>query len=330
MAQAIDLSALVSQLGAYCREFKNDIFQDMYLGIDNIEDRMMVDKTLTKERPLMSIQTADIVKPANSATFSPTNNAVKVTPRLLTPRGWKVDLQIDYQELWKTYLYNYDKSGKVPGQNNMIVEFHQYFLAYVGMRVKENLRRALFKGTYNGAGTAVLDIVDGVSKIVADETTAGNLVPVANTNGVGNMANNIAAVHASLGIGFQDQDVVVLLGSTYYRDYIKEVGTGSTKTIVIDGTAGKQQVIADAIQTVDGFPRAIIKHEPYLPANGILITPKNNMIVGFDPQAPDQNIDIQKDNRLINVLIDGSIGFNFHQTKFQNANEKPIAINDKW
>lgn len=331
MAQSIDFANITSDLGAYCREFKDNIFNDMYLGLTNIEDRMLVDANLTKERPLLAIQVGDIVKPSNSSTFSGTTDAIKVGDRLLTPRGWKVDLILDYQKLWNTWLFHYgtEKPG-IPNEQNMIVPFHAYCMAYVAKRTQANLRKALFQGTYNASGTTPLDVLNGVNTIVAAEIVAGNLVPVANTNGVGNMANNIAAVHASLGLGFQEAPTVCLLGSTYYRDYIKEVGTGSTKTIILDGTKGKQTVIADAIQSVDGFPNCEIKHEPQIPANAIIITTKDNMCVGFDTQSKDGAIRIQEFERTIKVMVDGAIGFNFHQTKWLNSNEKPVAINDKW
>lgn len=331
MAQSIDFSTIASDLGAYCRDFKGDIFNDIYLSLDKIDDRMMVDANLTAERPLLAIQVADIVKPANSSSFSGTTDAIKVGDRLLTPRGWKVDLILDYQKLWNTWLFHYgtQKPG-VPTEQNLIVPFHQYCMAYVAKRTQANLRKALFQGVYNGAGTTPVDVLNGVKAIVDAEIIAGNLVAVANTNGVGNMANNIAAVHASLGLGFQDAPTVMLLGSTYYRDYIKEVGTGTTKTILLDGTKGKQTVIADAIRTVDGFENCEIKHEPLLPANAILCTTKDNMCVGFDSASRNGQIRIQEFERTLKVMIDGAIGFNFHQTKWLNSNEKPVAINDKW
>jgi hypothetical protein len=332
MAQALDIQEIVDNLGEYCREFKDNIFQDMYMGLgDNLSKFMTIDPNCTKEQVLLALQVGDLVKPANSDTFSPSNNSVIVGNRFLSPKGWKVDMQLDYQKLWNTWLFHYGTPKKgVPTEQNQVLPFHTYVMAWVMKRVEENIRRALFQGEYDALGTTPLDIVDGVIKIVLDEITAGNLVPVANTNGVGNIRANINKCHEAFGIAYQNQPAVVIMGSRYYRDLITEIGASSTKTLVLDGSGKKNVIIADAVQTVDGYPLTEIIHEPMIPGEAIMVTTKNNLIVGFDAATPSNAIRIQEQHRKLDVMIDGAIAFNFHQTKWLNTNEMPVVVNDKW
>jgi hypothetical protein len=108
-----------------------------------------------------------------------TGNGAKFTDRTLTALQSKWDYEFDPEDFRNTYLAKADGAPFAEAANDQVAKEYLDHL----------LRTTLYFGVKNAAGTGPADICDGFGKVIADEITAINLVPVitgaiTNTNAV--------------------------------------------------------------------------------------------------------------------------------------------------
>jgi hypothetical protein len=317
MALSTNLSALTTNLGAYYRDNKDMLVTSLLLGLfdpnnpNNINDRISLMDGVTDEVPMPKLAVADIVKPANSASFSATSNALVWTNRTLKVRRFKADLQIIPEEYEKTFLA-YKKTPGSLNEKKMI--FEEYIVTEVIKRANENVRKALFQGTYNSGGTAVNDIVSGVKTLLDAEVTATTLTPttlVAPTTS--NVITQIEDVFDDLGEPYKmAQDLVCILPTAWYTTLVRANRS----------TLGRNSVYGSDQLTLDGYSNCKIVHEPYLTGNRVIITPKSNIVVGVDTTDEYNNIRFQEFERTIKMMVDGKIGIDFKDITDSN---RPLA-----
>lgn len=317
MALSTSLSSLTTDLGAYYRENRNVLISALLIGLfdpnnkNSINTHMTIMDGVTDEVPMPKLAVSDIVKPANSSTFSATSNALVWTQRTLKVRRFKADLQILPEEYEKTYL-GYLKTPGSLNETKMLLE--EFIVAEIIKRVNANVRQALFQGTYNASGTAVNDIVSGVKTALDAEVTATTLTPttlVAPT--ASNVITQIEDVFDDLGEAYKmAEDLVVILPTAWYNAFIR----------ANRDTLGRNSVFSSGDLSLDGYSNAKIVHEPYLTGNRVIITPKSNLVVGVDTTDEYNSIRFQEFERSIKMLVDGKIGF---QVKDLTDSNRPLA-----
>jgi len=161
---------------SYVEEFSPEILSKMFLefetaNIATLHENLKGKKTLTE------MHVSDLIQVWGKS-FSPTQDALKFTPRTLETYEVKVDLSIYPQEFHGSYLGELRRAGadpyelpfpgfiidKISGKMSQEKEFN----AWNGKRINSVTPGALLK-----------DVVTGYQNICQDEVTAGNLSPVA-------------------------------------------------------------------------------------------------------------------------------------------------------
>jgi hypothetical protein len=315
---ALNITDLNTALGSYYRKNKDGIISEMLLGM-NVDQNFEVWDDVKDEVPLPSLEISDLVKPANDTTFSPTANALKFGARILKVRKWKVDLLIVPGDLEKTWLGRYKKKGSDP----MDLPFEQYIFDYIIQKVHNNVRMsALYNGIYNAGGTAPVDIMNGLKKLIADEITATTITPI--TTGVVTEANVIAsllAVYDGIGDAYKNVPTQMIVSNQLFDWYTRKYNPISNTSLVVDDI----NKLSNA--HLNQFPLAgtncVLKREPGMGASQrIICTPKTNMVYGTDSFGEENNIKVQEFERTIKIMIDAKSGVNFKQI---NANALAVS-----
>lgn len=318
---ALNITDLNTALGAYYRKNKDVLISEMLLGL-NLEDRFEVMDDVKDEVPLPSLEIADIVKPANDTTFQPTSNALTFDARILKVRRWKVDLQLIPFALEKSWLGAYKKKGS----DAYDMPFEQYIFDYIIKKIHNNVRMsALYGGTYNGAGTTPVDIMDGLKKIIADEITATNITPV--VTGIiteANVVTNLLATYDALGDAYKNIPVIGVVSNQLFDWYARKLNPVSNTALL----AADSQIIAAAGYN-NAMPlygtNAVLVREPGMGSSQrIIMTPKENMVYGTDSLGEENNIKIQEFERTLKLMIDAKSG-----VQFKEIHARALAVNDQ-
>lgn len=310
---AFDITELTTALGAYIRKDKGGLISKMLLGMD-IDDRMEVWDDCKDQVPMPSLGITDLVKPANNTTFAPTSNALAIGARILQVRAWKVDLQLVPADLVKSWLGAYKKKGS----NAFDIPFEQYIMNHIIAKIHENIRmKALFAGTYNSAGTTPGAIMDGLKKLIADEITATTITPV--TTGAvtsSNIITSLEAVYDAIGEAYKNTETQALVSPTLFDWYTRKYRTDFGGNMDYNG-------MAIGSLRLDGTS-CIVKREPGLTGSQrIIVTPKSNIVYGVDSLADTNNMEVQKFDRTIKILIDGKSG-----VQFKEIHSDALAVNN--
>jgi len=308
--QSLDISQLVSVLGAYCQENRNILTTNVLL--DDMEaTRFNVLEDVTDEVPLPNLDISDIVKPADPTTFSPTTNALKFGARILRARACKVDLQLIPQILEKSWL------GKTKSPTNPIeMPFEEFIMNYIIQKAKENIRlNAIYQGVYNASGSTSGATMDGFDTLLAAEIAASNANIVGVTTGTltsSNIAVKLQLIYDSLGEAFKNMPVVADLAPQHFDWYVRLFQPVINPTLVVtNGAAAMQYPVVTEVPLIG--TNAMLRREPGKPTTSpIFFTPKENLYKGIDSSV--FNIDVQKFDRTIKILMDFKVGVNFGQT----------------
>jgi hypothetical protein len=310
---SINITELTTVLGAYCRENRDILVQEIMLNEDD-NNKYNVLEDVTDEVALPSLSFgADIVKPANPLQFQPSDDAVLLGARILKARGCKVDVLLIPQILEKSWL------GKKKKSNDPFdMPLEQFIMNGLIGKAKQNIsRNAMFKGVYNAAGTTSATTMDGFDTILAAEVAASNpnIVPV--TTGAITSANILAKlllIHDGLSEDAKaEEDLVCDLCPTHFDWVARMFQPVVNPTLVVtDGAAAMKFPRVTEI-SLPGTNAILRRNAGKAISAAIFFTPKENMYKGVDSSV--FNIDIQKADRTIKVLMDFKVGVNFAQFK---------------
>lgn len=321
-ATAFAITDIVNALGAFFRANKNILISDLYMGL-NLDDRFTIQEGVSDELPLPKITMGSIVQPGNDTNFNPTANAIQVGARILKTRQWKVDLTINPRALVKTWL----GFTKQPGTRQSKMPLEQFIMMEIVKQIQHELRMlSVYRGVFNGAGTGAIDVCNGLLKLIADEITATNLTPVV-TGAISssNVVDKILSVHDLMPEQYKDaEDGLILANPTIFDWYTRKLNPVFTSNLVATTEGGAiQRRRINEIQ-IEGT-NYMLKREPGLGSSQRLIcTLKRNLHLGIDTMSDYNNFEFQRQDRLIKVLVDGTIGVQIGQ-----ADNKAIRVNDQ-
>lgn len=308
---ALKIDALVAALGDYCREHRDIMISEALLDED-FQNNFEVMDDVTDELPLPNLSITDLIKPADPVNFTPTSNALEFGARSLKVRGVKVDLLLIPQILEKTWLGKMKKAS-----DPMELPFEQFIMNYISSKIKENLRlQAIYRGTYNAAGVTPIDTMDGFLKLVSDEITAGKIAPIV-TGPItfDNTIDSLEATYDGLGEVYKASETEMKVNTQIFDWY------GRKYRSLYNGSPVYTGIKRDRVQ-LDGTNCTLVR-EPGLGASQrVICTPKENMVLGVDTLG-DFNIDVQKFNRSIKILIDLKAG-----VQLKEVHARALAVND--
>jgi hypothetical protein len=235
--------------------------------------------------------------------FSAASGATSVAPRHLDVVAIKRDLSFCPQEFESNYLGFMRGKGQNPGED---LPFAGFILEQILAKHAEEIETALWSGVKAGTvtpGTTAMNAAfNGLLKLITDAVTGG-LSPVATPGGAITTSNIVALVESmwdSLGAGYKENPVYVWMSwknyQRYQQGYRSEFGKYTTQG-------------PDARTTLDFGQNAILLPSPGLgTSNRIIMTPANNIHVGYDDFEGAQIFNFEQNKRVIDYWMDFKIG----------------------
>lgn len=325
----LNLTNITANLGAYCRENNNEIFMDTMLGMTDVFEKggIKIWDGIKDETPLVNLSFGDVVKPRNYATFAPTDDAINADNRMLKTRGWKVDLEIFPLDFEKTYLAWYAQKKRTI-KDWVDVPLEEYMVKGIMMKVQENIRKASFRGVYNGAGTTFSAICDGFVTLMKADVAANKIPTVA--LGAVNASNVIAKLELmaqELSDEYSNQLVYMHVSRKVWDMYITADPTSVGRMMNIVDVPGMSPANRQEIYLRIGNIK-LVRNIDLVHADDeteIFCTIENNLIVGTNTQSDMNEIKFQEFNRSIKMMMDGTWGVNY---ALANTTKKPIICSD--
>jgi len=321
MANSLDLTALATNVGGYCREFKEKIFADMLLGL---EERLAaagitVLDNIQDEEVLTNMVIGDMIRPGKDDAFAPTEGAIAMDGRILKARDFKADIMIyplRLQKIWAAKMRN--KKGAF--KNLEDIPFHQFLVDEIVKKIKSELHKATYKAVYDANGDNWADICNGFLKLITDDIADSNIATV--TTGAITSANVVSAVEAvafGLGDAYKANPGFVQMSSTLYQWYI-------TATEANVGRSMHFTELSQGKLFVRGTQIELINNPDLGASQRIFAYGADNLFVGTDTLADINNFDVQRYDRSLKILVDGKWGVNY---ALANTTNKPISANEQ-
>jgi hypothetical protein len=305
MPYSVNLTELTTKLGDYCRENKSGIISELVLD-RRFEERFEVMDGVTDETPLVMMSIGDIVKPAKADTFDPTPDAINFEPRLLKVRGMKVDLKIVPQTFYNKWLGMNKKKGRA---DTGYLPFEDYIMGEILKKARNNVHmKGIFKGVYNANGTTTADTMDGWLKkiligIADNEISAGegNLVNTGVITKAG-VIDQLEMVYDALGEDAKDVDTRMFVNPTIFTWLQRAMRAEFGQNVNYGGMTTSRSLI------LDGTMCEVVSEPGLGTSQRIMCGVKDNFHLGTD-SADDANvIEIEKEKRWLNVMMDFAFG----------------------
>lgn len=299
---SVNITSLNSTLGAFARQNKVEAFKkalkastrDLFTSYGSVVDQL----------PLVRLRTASMLKPyATGGGFSATADALTLSARILSARRCSFDASIVPLDLYNSWLGQVEGA---PPSDPYDVPLEQFMFEAILDRIVDDLEVAIWTGTYNANGTAAADTMDGIltlvtAAIAATEIPAGN---VADNDAItaSNAFDNLKEIRDLISPEYRMKEMLCLVSQQvkdfYLADYQATVGAIPYNTsydqVYLEGTRAK-------IVAVPGMGTS----------QRVIITPKENLVYGYDVEGPGSNIITQEFNRTIKVMGDFRAGVNF-------------------
>lgn len=320
---AIDITELVAALGDYYRENRDLLFSEMLLDPD-VTSMFNVYDNVIDELPMPNLEIGNIIKPGIDPTFSPTSNAISIGARILKVRDVKFDLLIVPKLLHKNWLAYSLRSRRGDGSRDIYeIPFEQFIMDYISKSARNQLyMQAMFKGSYNAAGTAPVATMTGFATLVtqliaAEVAVAGSgIVPVTMADvTAANVITSVETLHDALGDAYKgmptEMKVEPQIFDWYNRRYRLDFGANND-----------YGGMTRARRTIDGTMCDLVR-EPGLTGTGRMIcSPKENFAYGCDTTGT-ATLEIQKFDRQIKILGDFKAG-----VQFQQIHDRGLVVNE--
>ena len=309
---AIDLTELSAALGAYHREHRDELVSELLLDEDFTADLNVMDD-VTDELPLPSLALDDLTKPADPVNFTPSASVLNFSARILKVRGIKVDLLLIPQVLEKSWLGKMKKSS-----DPMEMPFEKFIMNYINSKITEELRlKSLYKGVYNAAGVTPTDNFNGFLKLIADEILAVKIAPVV-TGAITavNVVDKLELVYDALGEAYKGKPTIMKVNTQIFDWYNRKyrVDFGSNQDY-----KGMQRMR----RALDGTMCELVREPGLGTSQRVIASPVENFVYGVD-SASGYNMDVQKFDRSLKILIDLKAGVQFAQ-----IHARALAVNDQ-
>lgn len=340
MAIQPNVTQFIADFNKYYETNRFSIMANLFYGMFDpsnpytLTDRCQMMDGINKPQLIQHLNINNVIQRANSRAFNEKGD-LEFAGRTLTPMGWKYDLRIDFQGMWKEYLMtqNVQRMGLVPTESNILPEVMDLFLKQILGRASADLREAIFKGVYVNSSSdySHLSWMNGFTKLLKDAVTATDLTPtVAAVTSAADVLPKIKTLTQALGDIYRNSPTAIVLVATdvWYKACDVASGFGTTApTIVINN--GNREDIANNIllKPLPFAPNIKLMEEPTLPTGGMLATVKENLVVGFDSYDASAQIRVREDDRLLKVLGDGLLGVQVARVK-PVSGIAPIVVNE--
>lgn len=287
----------LAQVTQAAQTYHAEIFSMALVGMPSAK-KMMVYPGIKGEHTFTSSEYGSVVR-GWSKTFDPTTDAATFVPRTISVKEGKTDVEIVPAEIRQTYLAFLLDKGFKPHD----FPFEKFILMDIAKKVKSEIElEAIAKGVRSvGLPTNAGEYFNGFHKIVADEITATNIVPI--VTGVINSSNAVDIVKAM----YRQQNVVFRNSPTkmylsygvwdlFCDDYEQTVGAvkGDDLNQFFVPGSGKQCEICPLPSWGD--------------SQRIIVTPKENMVLGTDLESDFNTTKIIETHRTLQISMNYTFG----------------------
>jgi hypothetical protein len=325
LTDSLDLAAFNTELGAYFRKFNPVIHRELKVGLFdgplNLGDRWSMNLQEEDQDVLQSDIVTDFLRqfnPAdNTGTFFPTAGAVKPDARILQVRDYKGDLVFLDNEVEKTFLMYREKAEMLMEAGTPATQVQSFvevmFWDSIIPAAKATLRKVIYQGVYNPtAAYGWANIMDGLQQLIANEITAGTIVPVPMTSPTTtNIIELVESVFDTLGTAYQNaDDLVVELAQPMYKLWIRADRFAAGRTWQYNS----QEV------TVDAFANAKVLMEPMWTGNNVFIARKSNKLIGLKTKDSPGAWETQRFERTTKMMLNGKLGVQLRSVNRDTGN----------
>lgn len=311
---SFDASLVADDLKKVIKRNPQILSKVFVIGLDSMYKYIGKQTKIADKWELGGLNMTDVVQPGNRRTvgdrsFNPVGAA---RPELhigqLMPA--KVDLLFTEQELkvmTKIFLQNLDQAfvKTIPGADRILMALAD--------KIRQNLRlKTLFRGVYNGATTTPESVMNGWLKLVLDGLTgaAPLLIPAGNVfaGTTPSDANIIAQVEGPYNLIPDErklEPMVSVMSVSNARRYSRALKTLWGNTIT-------EATLFAGIDTIPETNVKIIAEPGFGTSNKILYTYAGNLEIGFKNEGDLDSIQMQAQDRDLQVMIDFEIGVDIH------------------
>lgn len=301
MSASVDFTN-VAALQDYIRKFMPDLISKMYHGFPS--SSIFTPHEGVKGQMVLTELILGTLVQQWTKTFTPTEGAIDFKPRTLTTHPYKVDIQIYPQEFESTYLGMARRPGFQPDD----LPFQAFIMGKILEKVQSEFEIAAYQAVTNSptTGSPLVDLFDGLLKIIADEITATHLTPITTAaHSTSNAVANAEAVHAGLAPVYQRGETYMFCSVNFAKLYLQNYRADYGKYVGTDPTDPLQKIRLD-------FGNCwLIPTIGMGTSSRLICTPKENIHYGYDLEGDAANIRVQQIHRSMDIMIDGKIGFQF-------------------
>ncbi len=322
MASAVNLDDLNTTLGDYCRENKDILISEL-VNDPRLADRFEVMDDIKDEMPLPNMTISDdFVKPGDAENFTPTSDVIKYNARILKVRDCKVDLLIVPAHYEKTFLGKYKKQGS----NKTDIPFEQFLFQQIILKARRAMHLlAIYKGVYNASGTTTASTMNGFLKIISNEITAGKITPVVTGALTStNVIDKLLLTYDALGEEYKDEGVQMKVNSTMFDWVYRKFNPITNPTLVATQNLADAEASKVNYLTLPGANCILVRETGLGTSQRVITSRKDNLVFGCDSLGEDANIETQRFNRTIKIMIDWKAG-----VEFKEIHSKALAVNDQ-
>ena len=335
MASAIKTTALITNLGAYYQEHRDEIMGDILLGLQPLFDSMGVVlwDGVADEIPLLNNVMGNVLQPGGAPeTTNFTNDILTMDNRVLKVRPVKFDLKFvpqDFERQWITY----NRTKKATMKEWVDIPFHAYFIQEIVAKIKEELFYASWTAKMANATTTFTSIIDGWVTLLKADVAASKVSQVGSGNAIvaGNVITELEAIADGISDAQASETSYMYVSPTVAKWYVR------ADTSVI-GRGGVDFNGIAHLMNGQGFPEIYLRgaNVKICPTPGlsksatgfanesVIVSRKGNMVVGTDSMNEINEIDFQKFERTIKAFGDFKWGVNYRNA---NTAKKPIFVN---
>jgi hypothetical protein len=299
---SVNISALNTALGSYARQNKVDIFSKILT--ESTSQYFTPITGAIDQLPLAKLTTGSILKPyATGGGFTATTDALVFGARILNARRISADVEIVPLDLYNSWL---GQLAGAPPSSPFDIPFEQFIMDAISRQATADLEAAAWNGLYDNAGDTAEDCMDGIEQLVKAAVTSGE-IPSGNVTSYtaitsSNALDEVKKIKAKIAPQYRNKPMYAFVSMAIYDNYMDDYQT-SVGPLVYNKEYN--QVFIEGTQT------QIVPVAGLVGVNRVIVTPKENMVFGYDIEGGASNILTQEFNRTIKVMMDFRAGVNF-------------------
>lgn len=307
MASAFDIAKIQN----YAVKNVNKIIGLTTLGLRAADD-ITVYQNIKEKTGLTTLKVGNLGQPY-SLPFTPKANALSFGYRTIDPKMGKVDLEYDALSFYNTWLVQLTK----PGVNESDLPYEKFFWEQIALALASEInQQSVYAGVRNTSGTTTADIADGFGKVFTDAISAGEISNVVATGTIdsSNAVSKFGIMCKALTPALREMPMNLYVPYNKYDAYCENYRD-------LHGNLPYNQQYEKF--RVDGFSNVKIVPASWMNnVNRVILTKKENLIMGTDSLSDLNKIETVKQVRVLQIAMHFTVGYNF-------ADEDVLYINDQ-